>query len=304
MRIALASKRDLPVREVDDLPLHRALRARGAEVLTPAWDDPDFDWERCDAVLIRTTWDYHLSAARCAAFVAWARRIAARTRLFHPAEVLAWNVHKSYLHDLQRRGAPVVPTVWLERGQRVDLAGICADRGWARAFVKPMVGAAARETLRFWTDPAGLRAAQAHLDRLLPDEDLMLQPYLDAVETEGELSLVWIDGAASHGVRKIPVPGDYRVQDDFGARDEPHRFDADELRLATDILGLAAREVGGEPLLYARVDFLRGPAGELWLNELELVEPSLFFRHGPAAGERLAAGLLARIEGRPADADA
>ena len=48
---------------------------------------------------------------------------------------------------------------------------------------------------------------------------MMLQPYLETVETEGELSALYFDGVFSHGVRKIPVPGDYRVQDDFGASD-------------------------------------------------------------------------------------
>ena len=34
-----------------------------------------------------------------------------------------------------------------------------------------------------------------------------------------------------------------------------------------------------ENLLYARIDYLRDADGKLLLNELELVDPSLFFRH-------------------------
>ena len=39
---------------------------------------------------------------------------------------------------------------------------------------------------------------------------------------------------------------------------------------------------------------LRDAEGQLRLIELELVEPSLFFRHGPGAAEVLAEGLLRR----------
>ena len=50
-------------------------------------------------------------------------------------------------------------------------------------------------------------------------------------------------------------------------------------------------QLAWEPLLYARADFLRSDDGNLLLNELELIEPSLFFRHGPGAGHRFACAL-------------
>ena len=127
----------------------------------------------------------------------------------------------------------------------------------------------------------------------------MLQPYRESVETEGELSLVVVDGEATHGVRKIPVPGDYRVQDDFDASDVPHEFAADERAALLEVVVAAERELAMPTgsLLYARVDVLRAPDGGLDLNELELVEPSLFFRHRAAAAERLAEALLRRASG-------
>jgi len=287
MRIALASCRDLPDWEVDDAPLHEALRRRGAEVLCPAWDDGDFDWAACDACLIRTTWDY---MERRDEFVAWSVRIARQTHLFNPPEIVRWNTHKSYLRDLEQQGAAVIPTVWLEAGQDVDASAIMRARGWARGFLKPVIGATARETLRFDADAEGLAAAQAHLVGMLARESMMLQPYFDSVETEGEISAIFFDGRFSHAVRKVPVPGDYRVQDDFGARDEPYNMRPGELEIARGVVGL----VRPAPL-YARVDFLRDHAGRLCCNELELVEPSLFFRHCPSAAHTLATCVLSRV---------
>lgn len=286
MRIALATCAQLPDWEVDDRPLVAELEARGVEVLEPAWDASGVDWSAFDACLIRTTWDY---MARQEDFVAWAARVEQVTRLFNPAATVRWNTHKRYLRELEARGAPLAPTVWLDRGAAVDVAAMVRERGWTRAFVKPQVGASARETLRFDADRAGIAAAQAFLERTLAVEDMMVQPYLPSVETEGELSAIFFDGRYSHGVRKVPVAGDYRVQDDFGAHDEPYRFRGAELALAERLAGLA----GG--LLYARVDLLRDPAGQLRLNELEVVEPSLFFRHDEAAAGRLAAALIDRV---------
>ena len=284
-RIALATQTNLPDWEVDDRPLHAALAARGAEVHHPAWDDPTVAWSGFDAVLIRTTWDY---MERRDAYLAWAEQVATVSRLFNPPDVVRWNTHKSYLRDLEARGAALAPTLWFSRGATPDLSALVRERGWARAFLKPQVGASALETLRFTCDPTGLATASAHLQRTLATRDMMLQPYLAAVESEGELSAFFIDGQLSHGVRKVPVPGDYRVQDDFGAHDEPYTFEAEDRALVEGIAALAG------PLLYARVDLLRDDGGRLCLNELELVEPSLFFRHAPEAADRLAEALLAR----------
>jgi hypothetical protein len=79
------------------------------------------------------------------------------------------------------------------------------------------------------------------------------------------------------------------VQDDHGASDEPYAFGAEELAPFRAFLADSP-----DDLLYARFDLLRHPDGSLRLIELELVEPSLFFRHGEEAAERLAAALLSR----------
>lgn len=287
MKIALATCRDLPDWEVDDRPLDAAFRDTGVDLRQPAWDDDSVDWAAFDACLIRTTWDYSL---RRDEFVAWARRVATSTRLFNPPEIVRWNTDKRYLRDLETAGVPTIPTIWLERGSRVNIEHVLTEHHWERAFLKPVIGASSSGTLRFATDPAGLRGAQAHLDSLLPAYEMMLQPYYPSVEDEGEYSVILIDGEPTHAVRKVPVAGDYRVQDDYGAHDEPATLDDKEIRVASH-----AMTAVGMPLLYARADFLRDPDGRLRMNELELVEPSLFFRHGPAAAERLAHATIKRI---------
>ena len=287
MLVATATCSNLPAWEVDDQPLHAALVKCGVEVVQPAWDDPAFDWSSCDACLIRTTWDY---MDRRDEYLAWARRVAAVTKLYNSYELVRWNTHKGYLRDLESRGVPVAPTVWIETGSSIDLRGVLAEKGWQKAFLKPVIGATARETLRFEATQAGIEAASRHLRRMLVNESMILQPYLASVETEGELSVIMIDGEFTHAVRKTPVAGDYRVQNDFGAADKPVTLQDGELNLAREIVEKIDVE-----WLYARVDFLRDRDGELKLSELELVEPSLFFRHCPQAADHLAACLCRRL---------
>src|SRR5262245_15346280 len=276
MRLALATCTTVPDWEVDDRSFHAALAARRIDAPQVSWDDRNVDWSAFDAVLIRTTWDYQ---EKRSAFVAWAEQLT--VPLYNPADIVRWNTHKFYLRDLEARGVPIVPTEWLLRGTHPDIASLCRARGWRRAFLKPCIGATARETIRF---EAGDPAAQAHAARLLAHEDLMLQPYLARVETEGELSAVFIDGQLTHGVRKVPVPGDYRVQDDFGAKD--YLIDFPDVGLARRTI-----EAAGSGLLYGRADFLIADDG-LQLTELELVEPSLFFRHCRNAADLLADALV------------
>lgn len=294
MRIALITCEDLPDWEVDDAPLRDALVAAGAQLSEPVWSDPAVDWSRFDLAVLRTTWDYQ---DRLPEFLEWAERAARATRLEHGAEVVLWNTVKTYLRDLAGQGHRIAPTTWLDAGDAPDVASIMAARGWDAGFLKPWVGATAKDTLRFRADPAGLAAAADHLAAHLPSTGFILQPYLSSVEREGELSLLFLGGSFSHGVRKVPVPGDYRVQDDFGAHDEPWTPTAAEVELGESILASAAGLLGRTiPFLYGRVDFLRDDEGHLCLNELELVEPSLFFRHGPGAAQRFAAALLSGAE--------
>ncbi len=295
VRLALASQLDLPEWEVDDRPLHAALRALGASIEQPAWDDPEINWSVFDAVLLRTTWNY---AWHRAEFVEWLWRISGQTRVLNRPRVAEWNSHKGYLADLERAGVPIAPTVWLDQGQGADMASIMAEQGWLRGFIKPVFGQTARETLPFDVDADGLALAQRHVDRLLPDESLMVQPYLARVETEGEYSVIYVEGRPCHGTRKIPVPGDYRVQDDFGASDEPWTPDPEVARLSQ--AAMIAAEVHlelEEPLLYGRADWLRDDEGCWVLTELELVEPSMFFRHGPETAVALAEALMNRLRG-------
>jgi glutathione synthase/RimK-type ligase-like ATP-grasp enzyme len=215
--------------------------------------------------------------------------VAAVTTLHNSKEIIAWNSEKSYLKDLEVAGMPVAPTEWFERGETVDLARVMQERGWESGFIKPLVGAVASDTHRLRAGEDSVREAEGFLNARLIDQAMMLQPYLSRVETEGEVSVMLIDGEPTHSVQKLAVAGDYRVQDEHGGTDHLVCLDPSLVALSQRALSVAP---GEEPPLYARVDFLFDDEGGAVVNELELVEPMLFFQHHPIAAAVFADAIL------------
>jgi hypothetical protein len=128
----------------------------------------------------------------------------------------------------------------------------------------------------------------------------MIQPYLAAVDTDGETSVLCLPDASgeltfSHGARKGPMlTGPDEGTLDPGAEViTPREPTAGQLAVAAK--ALEAIPGGAKRLLYARVDLIPGPDGEPLLVELELTEPSLFFRTAPAAADRMADAIVARL---------
>lgn len=298
MKIAIATRHNLPDWEQDDQPFFKALTNAGIDFDVVPWDS-NTDWSNYDLCLIRTTWDYQ---ERFDEFTQWIKAVSQQTRLYNPEPIIHWNSHKSYLRELEQNGIQIAPSVWLDRGQGYDIKEIMQSKGWQKGFIKPLIGANARECCRFDTDEKGLAAAQAHIDRLVTTEDLVLQPYLATVESFGETSGIFFNNKLSHGTRKVPVQGDFRVQDDYGASDFPYQLSDAEIELANKAMTYVCDHylpASEDCLLYARIDFLHDPAGTPYLNEMELIEPSLFFRHGGQAScVALVSAIKAKIKNK------
>ncbi|PTS88937.1 hypothetical protein DBR17_03810 [Sphingomonas sp. HMWF008] len=81
--------------------------------------------------------------------------------------------------------------------------------------------------------------------------------------------------------------GDFRIQPQFGGRFT--RYDPDAEALA--VFDKALASLPHAPL-YARIDLLRRPDGQLALIEVEAIEPDLYVDLAPEVPARLAAALL------------
>jgi O-ureido-D-serine cyclo-ligase len=293
-RIALVTARAARGTDPDMPLLLAALRDAGAEAHEVDWDDDGVDWSRYDLALLRSTWDY---AQRVQEFLDWAARVAERTRLVNPLAAVRWNTDKHYLAQLARAGVAVVPSTFLEPDD--DVAAIVdtvvAVHPEAEDFVvKPTVGAGSRDAQRHASSDRA--AIVAHARRLLDaNRSALLQPYLDPVDEHGETALIFFESEFSHAIRKDallargagPTEGLY-AQETI----TPRTPSQEELDLAHR--ALAAIPLDG-PLLYARVDLIRGNDGAPRLLELELVEPSVFLEHAEGAAARFAEAILRRM---------
>jgi glutathione synthase/RimK-type ligase-like ATP-grasp enzyme len=157
------------------------------------------------------------------------------------------------------------------------------SRAWPEVVVKPAVSGGSRQTVR--VRPGDMDRGEAHWRMLLDREDVLVQPFQASVEGHGERAIVTVEGEPTHAVRKSP-----RFLGDPESVSDAVPIAPDEAALARQALAAAP-----ETLLYGRVDVARGPDGAPRVMELELVEPSLFFRQCQAALDRYVAAVLRRL---------
>lgn len=300
-RLALATCAELPELDPDDKPLRDALLERRIATDVVVWDDPTVDWGTYQHVLIRSTWDY---TDRPTQFTDWTRRVERTSTLLNPAQVVGWNIDKTYLRELEKAGLPIVPTIWLDPERNFDSRAIHTRfPAFGDFVIKPTVSAGSRDTGRYQADVTTSRSlAIMHAKNLLGvGRRVMIQRYLRQVDTVGETALVFFDGQFSHAVRKGPIlDGPYRADDTaLYAREEMTPRDATdaEREVAERVIAALPQVAPGVDgsLLYARVDLIPDDEGNPVVLELELTEPSLFFAHAAGSLERFADAVVARL---------
>lgn len=259
--------------------LLEAFARRGVQASWAVWTDPTVDWAAADTVVVRSTWDYQ---RRLPAFLRWIEQVAAATRLVNDAATLRWNADKRYLLDLAA-DLPIVPTRSVGADELVPgLRDGLAEHG--TIVVKPRVGASG----------VGVVVAEATDDlRLagLTTGPWVVQPLVESIRTEGELSVYVFGGRAVSQLRKTAPPADIRVQEEHGGATASVPLDEDAAALAERAVAVATDRLGQRPA-YARVDLLRWD-GRLVVSELELIEPGLYLDLVPENAEAFAEHVLA-----------
>jgi glutathione synthase/RimK-type ligase-like ATP-grasp enzyme len=284
-RICFVTCRTWPEISESDRLVQRALEAQGAAVEARAWNAPDAVWEGFDAIVLRSNWDYHFEPD---AFVGWLDRLErAGARVFNPPALVRWNLTKAYLLELGRAGVPTVATVILEDESRAGLEAVMAARGWSRVVMKPVISASAHDTRL--VSAATMDEAAAALASGAMRRPVLIQPFVEEIQTRGEWSLIFIETEMTHAVLKRPAAGEFRVQPRLGGTVEtPEPADAVQRVARAALAALPA------PPLYARIDGVETAAG-FRIMEIEVNEPGLFFPHAPAAAQRFAEALLRRV---------
>ena len=251
----------------------------GMRLTEVSWDDAEADWRRYDAVIIGTTWDYW---DRSDLFLKTLQRIESQTRLYNSSSIVVWNSNKQYLKEFADCGVDLIPTVWINTPSTAAVEQTFQTFDCDKIVLKRQIGAGA--------------FGQHLLQRGEPIPELtrpmMAQPFFSSIQTEGELSMIFIDGEFCHALMKHAVAGDYRIQSSYGGTEEAISPSEADLLAAIRVV-----ESLPEKPLYARVDMIRGDSGKLYLMELELIEPYLYPIEGPQLGQMMAAAIAKRLNG-------
>ncbi len=264
--------------------LQRALAGAGIEAVPTPWTA---HVDRADGlhgfgrVLPLLAWGYHFQHERwLRACATWERE---GVRVSNPARVLAWNSDKRYLLELAAKGIAIPPSICSD-----DITPHVLDRafdatGAGELIVKPTVSGGAWRTRRVRRGDA---VEGTH------GVSMLVQPYLPTIETAGETSLLYFGGRFSHAVNKRPVPGEFRVQEEFGGLYElVPEPEAGALALAAQVFAAV-----GDPLLYARIDMVPDADDRWLLMEAELIEPDFYLGVDPGQGANFARALADALE--------
>ena len=247
------------------------------------WRAPLAELAQFDAAILGTPWDY--TEAKDEFLAKLAALEQAGVTVCNPVAVVRWNADKLYLRELAERGAVTIPTLWPERAGPADIQAAFDHFGADRVVVKRRVGAGAVGQDSFSRDnPPPADWAM--------DQPAMIQPFLPAIQAEGELSFIFIDGALSHALLKRATGGDYRIQSLYGGTETPLDPAPADRAAAEAILALLPFD---QPPLYARIDMVRLDDGQLAVIEAELIEPYLYPEQGPNLGLLLAEGMRRRL---------
>ena len=257
-----------------------------AELTAIDWRAPLEQLALFDIAYLGTPWDY--TEAKDEFLGRLDALEAAGVRVFNPVAVIRWNADKLYLKELEERGAPSIPTLWPEAPNAADVTAAFTRFGTDRVVVKRRIGAGAIGQDSFTLaspPPADWRM----------DQPAMIQPFLPAIQSEGELSFIFVSGQLSHALIKRAAQGDYRIQSLYGGTEVPLNPAPADRAAAEAVMAMLPFEA---PPLYARIDMVRLESGQLAVIEAELIEPYLYPEQGPDFGERLADAMLETLAKR------
>lgn len=259
MKIYILTSKDHSDLFHDDKKLIEACKDNEIEYEISVWDEviiPDNS-----IVLFRTIWDYTKKEAKFRELLEDFNKRNIKT--INPVDTIKWNMDKSYLVELYNAKAPVVPT-YISKNYSHEC--ITKSKIEFPLVVKPLVGASGYDT--FLLDS---RDSEVDVSVLLGRE-VIIQPFMKDILTEGEISFLYFKGNYSHSVIKSSGNGDFRIQEEHGGKVKRYIASKEELTYIDNILSKVDYDWS-----YARVDVVRSE-GKLLLMELELIEPELFFR--------------------------
>ncbi|WP_314988632.1 hypothetical protein [uncultured Campylobacter sp.] len=245
--------------------LSRAFSENGASCEIVPWQILDVgSLDEDSLILPLAAWDYSLDATKFLSFLGELEKSGAK--IINGAEIVRWNLSKKYLLELEALGLPAIPSTLLSGDENIEeLRRICPG-----GVIKPLVGQSGNGVAKI-DEISNLSEYK---------NGALLQPFIEEIAVSGEICLIFLGGVFSHAVRRSPASDDYRANSNFGVKISSVEPTAAFLNIARDVLARLAFNP-----VYARIDLI-GAKDKILINEVELIEPSLYFSYGKNSTEK------------------
>ena len=259
---------DIIKAQFDDL--QDALAKYDINLLPVYWQDDNNDWSKFDLIIPLMAWNYPQNLSQFLKVLDEIEK--AKVPLLNSHKFIRDNFDKSYLLRLANSGQKVPKTIMINAQISDEILDAFDTLECDEIIIKPKIGAGA------WRQARLKRGQELPLLADLPPDEALVQPFIESVTTQGELSMLFMGGELSHALMKRPKDGDYRSQTRYGAIETAIEPPQKALLVAQQIL---AQYDPNNELLYARIDMVEHE-NDWQLMEMELIEPYLY---GPFDGQ-------------------
>lgn len=281
MRIGILTCEELPQLHSDDQKLLAEFRKRQISVEPVIWSRPH-NWKMYDAIVVRTPWDY---ARRWDEFKQVAQEISEATMMIHSWELIQWNADKTYLQKIGNDQIKKIPTIHYTDFSEKNFNASFQELDSQQVVFKPHVGASGVDT--FCVDESEFAKVSNLLGR-----EVLAQPLMRSIVSKGEYSFIYFDHQFSHAILKTPKNGEFRVQETHGGSVKSYLPTESEIQAGEQFLDQLDFQFP-----YARVDIAIESSG-MYLMELEVIEPELFFRYSSNGEEKFVSAIFNYINRR------
>ncbi|EAI2136992.1 hypothetical protein EKP34_04940 [Campylobacter upsaliensis] len=209
-------------------------------------------------ILPLAVWDYSLEYANFLHFLNELER--AKISILNPSEILKMNADKSYLKILEEANLPIIDSIIFKQNEDFNFSQI----PFQKAVIKPLVGQSGYK-VRF-------------LEQKIPTKEefphgALIQPFIESVEELGEFCFIFFGGKFNYAIHR-QTQKDWRANSNYGVKIAPLKNPS---KAHIDLALKALKALKSSNLLYARVDLLPQKNDKALINEVELIEPSLYF---------------------------
>ena len=273
-KCAFLTIKDLSEFECYDDQLISPMNKNGWECEFIPWDQSNINWNNFDLAIIRSTWDYQ---GRIKEFLEVLENInSSNCILENSLELVKWNIDKSYLKELSKKGIQIVPSLFYDNYSKKILNDSFFFFSTTKLIIKPAISANADDT--FIIDKKSSEKTSIILKNLFANRKFLIQPFIENILSEGEYSLIFFENTHSHTLIKKPKSGDFRVQEEHGGI--LTLVEKPDIKMVNE----AKKVLNSLPCknLYSRIDFVK-KGNNFLLMEVELIEPSLYFNLNPHA---------------------